>query len=295
MRNKPKYLLVLLLTIAGSKTFAQDIDSLIGNEKSQKENVTGTFKSPRIIMAHSVEMVKPGVLDFRILHRFGTVNTGISDFYGLDEASIRLGLDYGISKNFTVGVGRSSYKKEIDGFLKYRLLQQSTGPKSFPLSVVLVGGTTITTTKWTDTTHPDEFANRLAYYGQVLIGRKFTEALSLQLTPTILHRNLVDTKEDPNDMYAIGFGGRIKISKRVSFNIDYFYVINQNKNLLVYNPLSIGFDIETGGHVFQLHFTNAVGMNERAFLTETTNDWGTGAFAFGFNISRAFQIKKKKT
>jgi hypothetical protein len=296
MRNKPKYLLVLLLTIAGGKSFAQDIDSLnlLGNEKSQKELVTRTFKSPRIIMAHSVEMLHPGVLDFRILHRFGTVNNGISDFYGLDEASMRLGLDYGLTNNLTVGIGRSTYRKEIDGFLKYRPIQQATGAKASPISVVLVGGATVITTKWTDTAHPDEFVNRLAYYGQILIARKFTEALSIQLTPTILHRNLVDTKDDPNDMYAVGFGGRIKLSKRVSFNVDYFYVINQNKNLLVYNPLSFGFDIETGGHVFQLHFTNAVGMNERAILTETTNDWGQGAFSFGFNISRSFQIKKKK-
>jgi hypothetical protein len=112
--------------------------------------------------------------------------------------------------------------------------------------------------------------------------------------PTVLHRNFVETKDDPNDLYAAGMGGRVKLSKRVSMNVDYYYVVNQNEARDVHNPLSVGFDIETGGHVFQLHFTNAVGMNERVFLTETTNDWGKGDIQFGFNISRAFQIGKKK-
>ena len=110
----------------------------------------------------------------------------------------------------------------------------------------------------------------------------------------MLHRNFVETAEDPNDLFAAGFGGRMKISKRVALTIDYYYVFNQNESKELYNPLSIGFDIETGGHVFQLHFTNAVGMNERAFLTETTNDWAEGDIQFGFNISRAFQIGKRK-
>lgn len=288
-------LLLMLCIMAALTSFAQDTTlNLLQDDKPQKEKVTRTFKSPRIIMAHSVEMLHEGVLDFRILHRFGTVNNGIKDFFGLDEASMRLGLDYGISDNFTVGIGRSTFEKELDGFLKYRLIQQSTGPKSSPVSLVLAGGVTCNTMSWSDTSKKSEFSSRLAYYAQALIGRKFTEAFSLQITPTFLHRNLVETNEDPHDLYAAGIGGRIKLSKHVSFNVDYFYVFNQNKNLLVYNPLSVGFDIETGGHVFQLHFTNAVGMNERAFLTETTNDWGKGQISFGFNISRSFQVKKPK-
>jgi hypothetical protein len=291
-----KYVLCFLAAFAVKAGYCQEEDLLKGlaEEKPQKEYVYNAFKSSRVIMSHSMEMLRPGVLDFRILHRFGNVNQGISEFFGLDQATIRLGLDYGIADNLTVGIGRGSFKKELDGFVKWRAIQQATGPKSLPVSVVLVGGTTLVGAPWADTTRKNYFSSRMGYYGQAVIGRKFSENLTLQLMPTLLHRNLVATSADPNDLYAVGVGGRIKLSKRISLNIDYYCVLNQNDARNVHNPLSLGFDIETGGHVFQLHFTNAVGMNERVFLTETTNDWGRGDIQFGFNISRAFQLAKKK-
>ncbi len=272
----------------------QDEDMLkgIANDTLSKTYVYNTFKSSRVIMSQSVEMLQPGVLDFRILHRFGNVNEGIKEFFGLDQASIRLGLDYGIAQNLTIGAGRSSYKKSLDGFIKWRAIQQAKGTSALPLSVVLVGGTTLMGAPWSDPTRKYAFKHRMGYFAQVLIGRKFNEALSLQLMPTYLHRNLVETAGDRNKMFAVGVGGRMKVSKRTSVNWDYYYVTNQNNARDVYNPLSIGVDIETGGHVFQLHFTNAIGMNERIFLTETTNSWGRGDIQFGFNISRAFQLGK---
>lgn len=293
---KPKPFVAVLTLLCSFSVFAQDenlLDSLTAR-KPQKEYVTAAFKSPRVIMSHSIEMLKPGVLDFRILHRFGNLNRGLYDFFGLDQATIRLGLDYAFTKNLTVGIGRGTHKKELDGFVKYRPVQQATGPKALPFSLVLVAGTTLQTLKWDDPDRKNYFSSRLAYYGQAIVGRKFSEAFTLQIMPTVVHRNLVQTNEDPNDLYATGIGGRLKLTKRISLNADYYYVINQNDALDVYNPLSIGFDIETGGHVFQLHFTNAVGMNERAFLSETVNDWGQGDVQFGFNISRVFQLKKKK-
>ncbi len=291
-----KYCLLFLMAFAVTESYCQDEDLLKGIADStlKKEKVYGAFKSSRVIMSHSMEMLRPGVLDFRILHRFGNVNQGLSQFYGLDQATIRLGLDYGVTDDLTIGIGRGSYKKEVDGFIKYRVIQQATGPKSLPFSLLVVGGSTVIGAPWSDTTRKNYFSSRLGYYGQLIIGRKLNEKLTLQLSPTILHRNFVETEADPNDLYAAGFGGRIKLTKRISLNVDYFYVVNQNKARDLHNPLSIGFDIETGGHVFQLHFTNAVGMNERAFLTETTNSWGRGDIQFGFNISRAFQIAKKK-
>lgn len=272
---------------------AQDSLDLLAGLAPQKQAVTMAFKSPRVIMSHSIEMLKPGVLDFRILHRFGNINQGIGELFGLDQASIRLGLDYGISQNLTMGIGRSSHKKELDGFLKYRPVQQATGIGAFPFSLVLAGGTTINTSRWTGAENQESFLNRQSFYGQLILGRKFSEALTLQISPTLVHRNLVPSK-DPNDTYAIGSGGRIRLSRRVSLNVDHYLVINQNRSRETYNPLSVGFDIETGGHVFQLHFTNAIGMNERAFLTETTNRWQKGDIQFGFNISRTFQLKSKK-
>jgi hypothetical protein len=295
MRLKPALILFVAASVA-TKSFAQDEDLLkgLGEEKPQKEYVFNAFKSSRVIMSHSMEMLRPGVLDFRILHRFGNVNQGISEFFGLDQATIRLGLDYGISNNLTIGIGRGSYRKEIDGFVKWRAIQQATGPGALPFSLLAVAGSTIIGAPWTDPTRKNYFSSRVGYYGQAIIGRKFSDNFTLQLMPTFLHRNFVDTKADPNDLYAAGLGGRMKLTKRISLNVDYYYVVNQNDARDVLNPLSVGFDIETGGHVFQLHFTNAVGMNERVFLTETTNDWAKGDIQFGFNISRAFQVGKKK-
>ena len=296
MKFKPILLFIVFSFFAG-KSFAQDTTllDLVSKDTLQKEYVYNAFKSSRVIMAHSMEMLRPGVLDFRILHRFGRINGGAYEFFGLDgPATVRLGLDYGISGNLTVGIGRSTFNKELDGFIKFRPIQQTKGPKVSPVSIILIGGSTVTTLKWSDPTRANYFSSRVAYYGQAIMGRKFNEGLTIQVMPTFVHRNLVPTKDDPNDLVAAGIGGRIKLTRRITLNADYHYVINQNNSAGYHNPLSIGFDIETGGHVFQLHFTNSKGMNERSFLANTEYDWGDGDIFFGFNISRSFQLKKKK-
>lgn len=295
---KTKLLFFFLAIFLAGKSFCQDstdLLNLLGNDEPKKEYVYNAFKSPRVIMSHSIENLRPGVLDFRILHRFGRINGGAYEFFGLDgPATVRLGLDYGVTDDLTIGVGRSTFNKELDGYIKYRLIHQATGPKSMPISLVAVAGSTLTTLKWNDPTRENYFSSRVAYYGHAIIGRKFSEGVTLQLIPSVLHRNLVPTPQDANDLFAVGAGGRIRLSRRISFNFDYHYLVNSNESAGFYNPLSLGFDIETGGHVFQLHFTNSKGMNERAFLAATEYDWGKGDIFFGFNISRQFQIKKKK-
>jgi len=288
-------LLAILFDFTSSVLYAQDNDllKLVDDNTPQKEYIDYSFKSTRVIMSHSMELLKPGTMDFRILHRFGNINDGGYEFFGLDHATMRMGFDFGISRNFMLGIGRNTSKKEFDGFLKYRLIHQSTGQHSMPFSLVVVAGTTLQTLKWSDPTKKNGFSDRLGYYYQMIIGRKFSDRISLQVSPTILHRNLVPTLNDPNDLYAIGVGGRLKLSKRVSLNLDYYYRVNPNELDETLNPFSIGFDLETGGHVFQLHFTNAIGMNERIFLSETTNDWANGDIQFGFNLSRTFQVKKR--
>jgi hypothetical protein len=286
---------IILMIISTSHLNAQDPDLLkLVGDKPEKEYVDYAFKSSRVIMSHSMEVIKPGTLDFRILHRFGNVNKGAYEFFGLDNATMRLSFDFGITKDLMIGIGRSTNKKEFDGFAKYRIIHQAKGQGAVPFSLLVVGGTTLQTVRWTDTSRKNYFTSRLSYYGQIIIGKKFSEAFTLQLMPTVLHRNLVATESDPNDMFAVGVGSRIKLSRRVSFNVDYYYRVNPGKIEQTYNPLSIGFDIETGGHVFQLHFTNAIGMNEKIFLTESTNNWAKGDIQFGFNLSRTFQLKKKK-
>jgi hypothetical protein len=294
---KIKKIITSLMSVAVLTTAtAQDEDllKLVGEDKPQKEFVDYAFKSSRVIMSHSMEMIRPGVLDFRILHRFGNINDGLYELFGLDNATMRMSFDFGVTKNLMFGFGRSTNQKELDGFIKYRILHQSKGKGAMPVSVLAVAGSVLNTLKWTDPTRKNYFTSRMGYYGQLILGRKFSESISLQFMPTIVHRNLVPTANDPSDMIAVGAGARIKLSKRISFNADYYYRVNPNETDGTFNPLSIGFDIETGGHVFQLHFTNATGMNEKTFLTQTTNDWSKGDIQFGFNISRTFQLKKKK-
>ena len=292
-----KFLLVAICFVGFlSITNAQEEDllSLVGgDEKPRKEYVDYAFKSSRVVMSHSMELIRPGVMDLRIMHRFGNINKGIYELFGLDNATMRMGFDFGLNKNLMAGIGRSTNKKELDGFIKYRLLHQGKGPGTLPFSFLLVGGSSITTLRFADTSRKNYFSSRIGYYGQAIVGWKFSEGFSLQFMPTVVHRNLVQTVDDPIDLYAVGVGTRLKLSRRISLNVDYYYRINPNENDGSHNPLSIGFDIETGGHVFQLHFTNAVGMNEKVFLLETLNDWSKGDIQFGFNISRSFQIKKK--
>jgi hypothetical protein len=289
-------LLALLLGAFFSPLLAQD-DSLLGllGDDNSSDKVVNAFKSPRVINGHSMEMLDAGALDFRILHRFGKINDGFYNLFGLDNANMRLGFDYGVTSNFTVGIGRTTSKKELDGFLKYRVLWQSTGAKSIPVSVVLVAGATFNGLKdpYADLEVDPNFTRRLAYYTQAIVGRKFNEKLSAQLVPTWLHRNIVENQLVSNDMFALGFGARYKFIKRVALVVDYYYAFNRFPNDPTFNPLSIGFDIETGGHVFQLHFSNAVGMNERAFLTDANGSWLKGDIQFGFNLSRVFQLNEK--
>ncbi|MFC0774157.1 DUF5777 family beta-barrel protein [Terrimonas alba] len=278
-----------------SKAQDEDLLKLIDNEKPKREIVKNAFKSPRVINGHSMEFLRPGTMDLRILHRFGQLDQGYKNFFGLDQASMRLGFDFGILKNLMVGLGRSTYKKELDGFIKYAPFLQSTGEGSFPVTIALVSGMTMDGLPWADPERKNFFTSRLAYYFQMIVGRKISEGISLQIVPTVVHKNLIQLAADSNNIYSVGVGGRLRLSRRIAFTWDYFYVLNPLTDNAYENPLSVGFDIETGGHVFQLHFSNSTGMNERAFITETTGKWGKGEVRFGFNLSRVFQIKKKKT
>ncbi|WP_153797601.1 DUF5777 family beta-barrel protein [Foetidibacter luteolus] len=282
-----------------SQALAQDVDlDKMLDETTQKKDTSvkltdDTFLSTRLIDGHTVETTQAGVLDFRISHRFGTLNQGIYDLFGLDNASMRMSFDYGFTDRFTAGLGRSTFEKQYDGFVKYRLLHQSEGKKSMPLSVTLVASMIIKTLKDQEGVKSKN-TDRYYYAYQVLLARKFSEAFSLQLMPTMIHYNMVPAANLNNNFFSVGAGTRIKLSKRFSLNAEYYYQLPGNKIEGAYNALSIGFDIVTAGHVFQLHFTNSTGMTERTVITETTGRWGKGDIHFGFNVSRVFTIKKPK-
>ena len=292
---------ILFFAFLTEQIQAQDIDLNQMLEEEQKKeakdkiNYTiATFKTTRLINGQSIETTQQGVMDLKISHRFGTVNGGAYEFFGLDNASMRFGFDFGLSPKLMIGVGRSTYQKQFDGFIKYKLLRQSTGKRNMPISLALMTSAMVTTLKWTDPTRPNYFSSRLQYAHQIIIARKFSESTSIQLMPTLVHYNLVTNANDPNDIIAIGIGGRQKITPRISINAEYYYQLPAYKLPNTTNSLSFGVDIETGGHVFQLHFTNSRGMTERTFISETAGKWEKGDILFGFNISRVFTIKKVK-
>ena len=286
--------LTFFLSIAFNAFSQDDLFDLLGeDEEEQTQYSSATFKATRIINGHSIERMQEKQLDFRIHHRFGTLNSGGYELWGLDQAHIHLSLEYGVNDWFMFGIGRGTYEKTYDGFAKFSLLRQSSGAKNMPISLSYFMSTDMKTIDWSNPDRDYPASSRFSYVHQVLIARKFNESLSLQLSPTFIHRNMVATELDPNDKYAIGAAGRMKLTKRISINAEYFYVfdpISDFPSTTYYNPLSIGFDIETGGHVFQLIFTNSLAMIEKGFITETTGQWGEGDIHFGFNISRVFAL-----
>jgi hypothetical protein len=239
------------------------------------------------------------------------VNGGANEFFGLDGATIRLGLDYGVTDRLMIGIGRSSFEKTVDGFVKYKLLRQCDSGCDMPFTLALVASSSINTVKRSDFwPYPEDerayyFSHRMAYSFQMILGRKFNESFSMQLNPGVVHVNLVENAEDANDIIHISGAARMKLTKRIALNGEYFYVLPGQITqptaeeeaagaLRTRNSLSFGFDIETGGHVFQLHMTNSLPMFERGFITETTENWGDGGIHFGFNISRVFTVHEPK-
>jgi hypothetical protein len=252
--------------------------------------VTGTFKATQIINTPTVQSPAKQNLQFMIMHRFGKLNEGAYALFGLDNAEIRFALDYGITDRLSVGIGRSSYEKVYDASFKYKLLRQKE--QGMPVSLSLYGLIAHTTLKHDDKDYLNS-TYRTMYTTQLLLARKMTSNLSLQLTPSWVHFNLVPTPEDHNDVFALGLGGRMRITKRMSLNAEYNYLLpDQLISVKTYNSLSAGIDVETGGHVFQLVFTNSVGTIGPYYLAKTDGSWGKGDIYFGFNITRNFNFNK---
>jgi hypothetical protein len=295
MNRLIKSTLCIILFFWQINAYAQDdLMNLIKDTVPDVEPVRSIFNGTRIINGHSVETRGAGTLEVIFMHRFGPLNSGAYNFWGLDEAWIRLGLEYSITDDLTIGIGRSSYEKTYDGFLKYRFLEQTKGARNFPFTATAFVSMAINTLKPTDPEQEIQFSSRLSYAYQVLMARKFNKNLSLQLMPTLIHRNLVATPEENNDIFALGFGGRYKVSRRLALTLEYFYQFNNNTEQVNYDALGVGLEIETGGHVFQIVFSNSRAMIEKSFITETTGNFFDGDIHLGFNITRAFYLKKKK-
>jgi len=272
---------------------AQDLMDILEKESPElNEYATAFFKGSRIINAHSIENREKHSLEFIIAHRFGPISGGAYELFGIDQSNVRFALEYALTNNVTIGVGRSSFRKTYDGFIKYRIFRQQRGEQNFPFSLSVFTGVNYETLRNNDPESTDNFTSKLTYNYQILLARKINPGFSAQLIPSLVHRNFVKNEIDPHDIYSLGVGSRIKLTKRVAINMEYHYVFNPIKSIETYNSLAVGFDIETGGHVFQLHLTNSQSMIEKGFITETVDDFFNGDIHFGFNITRTFHLKR---
>jgi Membrane bound beta barrel domain (DUF5777) len=287
--------IVLILSLGSFALLAQDdlMKELEQNQKPETTYVGQTFKGTRVINSQSVETKGKGELEFLFSHRFGRINEGSFNLWGLDQAFVRLGFEYGITDRLGIAIGRSSTDKTYDSYIRYKVARQSTGARNFPVTITTIGTANLKTTPSASENPSVQFQDRLSYVAQVLIARKFSSKFSAQVMPVFVHRNVVNKLFENNDDYAIGIAGRYKITRSLALTGEYFHRLNQLKNTPYYNSLGFGLEIETGGHVFQMVFSNSLGMIDRAVVAETDGNFSNGDVHFGFNISRAFQVKKK--
>tara|TARA_Y100001934_G_C12288641_1_gene743615 strand:+ start:614 stop:1453 length:840 start_codon:yes stop_codon:yes gene_type:complete len=275
--------IILFISISVSLHSQEDLLGLI-DDNPKTIPVMATFKATRIVNAQSIEMPKPRILEFVILHRFGSMANGAYDLFGMDEAVIRFDLEYGFSDRLSIGIGRSSLNKTYDIFSKLKIVDQRTGHRSFPISLVLFTKMEI------ETIMKDmDMQDRYTYDVQFLLAKKLNRSLSLQLMPTFIHRNLVETHNDYHDLISLGIGGRIKMTRRTSINFDTFFPIGKRGETYK-QGWGIGYDIETGGHVFQLMVTNARGSFESEYIENASGAFEDLNLYLGFNISRAFYL-----
>ena len=273
------------------------LKTLENDQPKEKVYTQSTFKGTRLANNQTVECLGKRALEFRIAHRFGGMQNGEKDFWGLDQANMNITFDYGLTNRLMVGIGRNSVGKLYEGTLKYKLLAQ-TENNSMPLTVTLLGKANVLSN--TQGAQYDDVANAWSYVSEVMIARKFSKKFSLQISPTLIHINLVPAEFTSNNIFALSGAGRYKFTRSMAITAEYTQTLNnyydQNISAAQYIPVaSIGVDIETGGHVFQVFLTNAATLNETQFIPLTTSDWGRREFRFGFNISRTFSTGKKKS
>lgn len=293
-RPKP-FLLLFWFSITFSTAQEEDLFNELDSLSAKPSNeVIATFKSTRLMLAQSTERVREGQLHFRISHVFSKIE-GIDNFFGLDNLNnMHLSFEYGLTDYIQLGIARSNKPdKTYMATAKLSLLRQKNGEPWFPISISYFGNIDYKSRNYTPAERNDNFKGRLDYINQLLVSRKINNHLSFQVSPTWVHRNLTDSTLEPNDIYSIGVGGRYLFSGSTSFNLEYFYTIPTfDIHDITNNTFTAGFDIETGGHVFQLYFTNAFALHPGKFAINQSGNFFEGDINFGFSILRAFTLKK---
>jgi hypothetical protein len=296
---KKNILFIAMFFVVNFAWAQDDLLDMLKDENTVSSPVLATFKGTKIITGQSNENIAKKHLNFLILHRFGELkdDAWYYSLLGIDEATVRIGFDYGISDKLMIGVGRSSKTKVYDFSVKYKIAQQKIGgKKNFPLAISYYGNMGIDTKTFIEPARDNYFTSRLSFCNQLIIARKINPSISLQITPTFIHRNLVVKTSDPNDVIALGLGGSFKITRSTRLNVEYYPRLTGRDELIPNTTnkfedyLAVGFDIETGGHVFQLMFSNSMYMYEQGFVAQTTGKWSDFGVRLGFNLSRTFSF-----
>ena len=287
-----KSIVVLGFLILSVPSFAQDdLLDMLSDDEPVVNYTTAAFKGTHIINGHSTKTKSKGEFDFLIYHRFGTINSGIQELFGLDQANMRLGFEYGLTDLINLGIGRSTYDKTYDGFVKWKFLRQKSGVENSPVSIAWISTIAIPTV---DITENLTTVERMSFAHQFMISRKFGDKLSIQVMPGLVHLNTVPAASDNNDILYLGGAYRYKLNQSFALTGEYYFQFNPIASVQTYDAIGFGVDIETGGHVFQLHVTNSRPTFESGFITGTVDNFWDGDIRFGFNISRTFQIGKKE-
>lgn len=274
--------LICSLIVFSQDELLNEIDTVI----EEPNYASAVFKGLKVINFESTKLVAKKGFNFIVSHRFGTVKNGFQNLFGLDEAVTHLNFVYGLSDNINISASRSSNQKIYEVATKFRLVNQQAG--KLPFTVVGYTSVLANTSLDTDNLPKLEFKHRLSYVAQLLVSRKMNKNLSLILSPTFFHDNYLTDDFQDNSQYGVGFGSRYKLGKRWSLNTEYGVHLNRSENSLYKNPFSIGVDLETGGHVFQLLFTNSQSMNTNGVFGTSTGEWGESDVYFGFNLARSF-------
>jgi hypothetical protein len=271
-----KYLILVLLIFLFQVSAAQN--------DTAAEIIENNFRGTRFVNEHSVNLAEKGELLFLIQHRFGELDGGLYELFGLDQATMRLGFEYGITNSLNVGIGRSSWLKTYDIFAKYRILEQD---ENTPLSIAAVAGTSIPTLRNYFPSSENDLTSKSSAYGQLLLSANFGIA-AFQLSPGFISTGYLPAENKSFSLFTTGLAGSVKLSDMVSVNMEYLHWFNSEFSGT--KPLSLGVDLTTRGHLFQLILSNSQQMFSQSLFTATSGSWKSGTVYFGFNLIREFRL-----
>lgn len=281
------FLTIFYLFVFGISNAQDDLlNELDSYNNGKKEIEIAAFKGLQVCTMQSTKLAAKGEWYFLVSHRFGDLTDGLDNFFGLDNALTKIGGLYGVSDWFMVGFSRHTLNKNYELSAKYKFANQEIN--GFPVTIVGYNTLDINSKLSKDEFPNLDASDRLAFSTQLPISRKFSNTFSMELNPIYIHKNLYDPMYEEKDNFLLALGGRYKLTKRISLNMEYAARLNATETSFYHNPVTLGVDIETGGHVFQLLFSNSQAMNDVSYFTNATGITQGKGIYFGFNLYRVF-------